>query len=173
MSNKIYIAIFLIITTNLFCQTALEKSVLKEINLYRKINKLEPVVYSAAITKAAKHHTQWMVATNLCSHYETSDVTGIKTLYSPEDRGKFFGLVNNINSFEEICNETKSFEGNLFNATKKSDATLGKDIIIKFSTSPPHNQTLLAPVNNGSYIKAGISVIIKGEIAYTTIIFIE
>jgi hypothetical protein len=114
-----------------------------------------------------------MVATNLCSHYETSDVTSIKTLYSPEDRGKFFGLVNNINSFEEICNETKSFEGNLFNATKKSDATLGKDIIIKFSKSPPHNQTLLAPVNNGSYIKAGISVIIKGEIAYTTIIFID
>jgi uncharacterized protein YkwD len=173
MRHKIYIALFLIITTNLFSQTDLEKVVLKELNLYRNANQLKPVVYSTAITKAAKHHTRWMVATNLCSHYETSDVTGIKTLYSPEDRGKFFGLVNNINSLEEICNETKSFEGNLFNATKKSDAKLGKDIIIKFSKSPPHNQTLLAPVNNGSYIRAGISVIIKGEIAYTTIFFIE
>jgi len=173
MNKKILITILSLITIEVLSQTVLEKAVIKELNLYRKANQLEPVVYSAAITKAAKHHTQWMVATNLCSHDETSDVAGIKTLYSPEDRGNFFGLLNNINSLEEICNQTKSFEGNIFNATKKSDAKLGKDIIIKFSKSSPHNQALLAPVNNGSYIRAGISVIIKGEIAYTTIFFIE
>jgi hypothetical protein len=175
MKNKILlaIAILLSISTQVLGQSTLETSVLKELNIYRKSKGLQPVVYSAEITKAAKHHTQWMVSANKLSHYEEFDVPGIKTLKSPDDRGNYYGLLKNVNSYEEICNFTKALDGNAFTATKKSDAVLGKDIIIKFSKSPAHNEALLTPINSGSVVSVGISVIIKDEIAYTTIYFIE
>ena len=173
MKNKIIIAIAILLSipASVLAQTALETAVLKELNHYRDSLGLKPVVYSAEVTKAAKHHTQWMAATNTCSHYETSEVKGIKKLYSPEDRGNFYGLLKNTNSSEEICNWTKSTGG--FSGSKKSDPALGKDIIISFSKSPEHNESLLTPVSTGATISVGISVSIKGEVAYTTIYFIE
>jgi hypothetical protein len=173
MKNNIFIAILSLITTQVIGQTSLEKAVLTELNLYRKTHNLQPVFHSTDIAKASKHHTRWMVATNLCSHYETTDVVGFKTLYSPEDRGTFYGLFKNINGWEEICSHTKAVEGNFITPTIKRDAVLGKDIIIKFSKSPPHNESLLTPGNEGSEIRVGISVIIKGAVAYTTIFFLE
>ena len=173
MKNNIFIAILSLITTQVIGQTSLEKAVLTELNLYRKAHHLKPVFYSTEIAKASKHHTRWMVATNLCSHYETTDVAGVKTLYSPEDRGSFYGLLKNINGWEEICSHTKAVEGNFITPTKKSDAVLGKDIIMRFSKSPPHNESLLTPGNEASEIRVGISVIIKGAVAYTTIFFLE
>ena len=175
MKNKILlaIAILLSISAQVTAQSTLETSVLKELNIYRKSKGLQPVVYSAEITKAAKHHTQWMVSANKLSHYEEFDVPGVKTLKSPDDRGNYYGLLKDINSNEEICNFTKALGGNAFTATKKSDAVLGNDIITKFSESAPHNEALLTPVNQNAVVSVGISVIIKGEIAYTTIYFIE
>jgi hypothetical protein len=173
MKNNIFIAILSLINTQVIAQTSLEKAVLTELNLYRKTHNLQPVFHSTDIAKASKHHTRWMVATNLCSHYETTDVEGFKTLYSPEDRGTFYGLFKDINGWEEICSHTKAVEGNFIDPTKKRDAVLGKDIIIRFSKSPPHNESLLTPGNEGSEIRVGISVIIKGAVAYTTIFFIE
>jgi hypothetical protein len=113
-----------------------------------------------------------MAATNTCSHYETSEAQGIKKLYSPEDRGNFYGLLKDINSSEEICNWTKSTSG--FSESKKSDSTLGKDIISNFAASTKgHRESLLSPVSPGATVRVGISVSIKGEVAYTTIYFIE
>jgi uncharacterized protein YkwD len=175
MKNKILlaIAILLSVSTQVLGQSTLETSVLKELNHYRDSLGLKPVVYSAEITKAAKHHTQWMASANVCTHYETSDVPGIKTLKSPDDRGNYYGLLKAVNSYEEICSQVKAFSGNFFTATKKSDAVLGKDIIIIFSESSEHNKSLLTPISPGTVVSVGISVIIKGEIAYTTIYFIE
>ena len=45
MNNMIFIAILLIITTNVLSQSALEKAVLNELNLYRKANQLQPVIF--------------------------------------------------------------------------------------------------------------------------------
>ena len=175
MKNKILLAVTILLSfsAQVLGQSTLEISVLKELNLYRKSNGLQPVVYSAEITKAAKHHTQWMVSANICTHYETFDVPNIKTLKSPDDRGNYYGLLKNINSYSEICNFTKALGGNYFTATKKSDAVMGKDIIINFSKSPPHNGALLTPINPGYTVSVGISVIIVEEVAYTTIFFIE
>lgn len=175
MKNKIIIAIAILlsVSTPVLSQTALETSVLKELNHYRDSLGLQPVLYSVEVTKAAKHHTQWMVATNTCDHYETSNAPGIKTLYSPIDRGNFFGFLKNAKCKGEICSFTKAFDGNFFTATKKSDSVLGKDIIIRFSESPEHNKSLLTRVNTGAKVSVGISVITKGEVAYTTIYFIE
>lgn len=174
MKNRIIIAIAILLSmpASVLAQTALETAVLNELNSFRKANKLQPVVYSAEVTKAAKHHTQWMAATNTCSHYETSEVPGIKKLYSPEDRGNFYGLLKNINSSEEICNWTKSTEG--FAGSKKNDTELAKDVISNFAASTKgHRESLLSPVSPGDTISVGISVSIKGEVAYTTIYFIE
>jgi hypothetical protein len=173
MKNKILLAITILlsISAQLLGQSTLETSVLVELNHYRKSKGLQPVIYSAEISKAAKHHTQWMVSADSCTHYETFSVPGIKTLKSPDDRGNYYGLLKDINSSEEICNFTKATEG--FVATKLSDAVLGKNIITKFSKSPPHKESLLTPVSPGAVVSVGISVIIKGEVAYTTIYFIE
>ena len=97
----------------------------------------------------------------------------INTLYSPQDMGNFYSLLKNINSLEEIFSFTKELGGNFFTVTKKSDVLLEKNIIIRFSYSSPHNEALLNPANNGSTISVGISVIIKSEVAYTTIFFIK
>lgn len=173
MQKLIIFLLLALVNVELIAQTTLETSVLKELNVYRKSKGLQPVVYSAEITKAAKHHTQWMVSANKLSHYEEFDVPGTKTLKSPTDRGNYYGLLKNINSYEEICSFTKALGGNFFTATQKSDAVLGNDIIILFSESLEHNKSLLTPVNSGTVVSVGISVIIKGEIAYTTIYFIE
>ena len=175
MKNKILLAITILLSVSaqVLGQSTLETSVLKELNIYRKSKGLQPVIYSAEITKAAKHHTQWMASANMCTHYETSDVPGIKTLKSPTDRGNYYGLLKASNSYEEICSQVKAFSGNFFTATKKSGAVLGKDIIIIFSESSEHNKSLLTPISPGTVVSVGISVIIKGEIAYTTIYFIE
>ena len=175
MKNKILlaIAILLSISAQVTAQSTLETSVLKELNIYRKSKGLQPVVYSAEIARAAKHHTQWMVSANKLSHYEEFNVPGIKTLKSPTDRGNYYGLLKDVNRYEEICSFTKALGGNFFAATKKSDDVLGKDIIIIFSESNEHNKSLLTPISPGTVVSVGISVIIKGEIAYTTIYFIE
>jgi hypothetical protein len=175
MKNKILLAITILlsISAQVTGQSTLETSVLKELNVYRKSNGLQPVVYSAEITKAAKHHTQWMVSANKLSHYEEFDVSDIKTLKSPTDRGNYYGLLKDINSYQEICSFTKALGGNPFVEIKKSDAVLGKDIIIIFSKSPAHNECMLTSISPGYAISVGISVIIVGEVAYTTIYFIE
>jgi hypothetical protein len=55
----------------------------------------------------------------------------------------------------------------------KTVRTNPKNIIEKFSMSPPHNEALLLELNEGSKFSVGISSIIDNEIVFTTIYFIE
>lgn len=192
MKKLIILLSLILIQGELVAQTNLEKLVLKELNEYRKTNTLKPVTYSDSISKAAKHHTIWMSMVGFTrinkmmlsdpalgkdSHYESVDVPNFKELLTPEDRGEFYGILNNISSHWEICNMTKADGGNYFIPAQATDDVIAKSIITKFSKSPSHDQGM----KMDAIAKVGISVIIKSElingesckIAYTTIYFVE
>jgi hypothetical protein len=192
MKKLILFLLLALIQTELTAQTNLEKLVLKELNTYRKLNKLKPVAYSDSITRASKHHTLWMSmvgftkinemmlsdpALDSDSHYESVNVPDFNELRTPEDRGNFYGILNDISSYWEICNMTKADAGNYFVASQVTDDILAKNIISKFSKSPDHDQAMKLD----AIARVGISVIVKNElingqsyrIAYTTIYFVE
>lgn len=169
-------------------QSKLELEVLKALNHYRKVNYLAPVNISDALQKAANHHNQWMslvefsvltqLMTNgnedgLGAHYETIDVPNFKELFSPKERGEFYGALHDILSYSEICSITKAVDTkNPISPKFLSEERLAHEIIIKFSSSSDHNEEILQNIDNNSQIFVGISVITKNEIAYTTIFFV-
>lgn len=172
--KKLIIIILFVFSYNLWAQKTLEKAVLVELNSYRKIHKLPPAFMDAAINNAAKYHTTWMSKSGVCSHYEEKDVPGFTELYGPEERGEHFGILSDIVSFGEICNFTRATDAsNPIVERPLSEAQLAKSIIKKFSESPSHNEEMLQKINSDSVLKAGVSVIIKDGIAYTTIYFVE
>lgn len=196
MKNRILIAIAILLSasTSVLGQTALEKSVLKELNRYRDSLGLRPVIYSVNVSKASSHHTQWMSKVNfdrmkkmmevddgteaMDAHLETIDVPNFKELKTPEERGNFYGVTDDISSQWEICNITPANSGNYFVPTQTPDNILAKNIINKFSNSPDHKRLMEI---NATSAHVGIGVIIKDvivngqscKIAYTTIYFIE
>lgn len=196
MKKMILFLLLALAQNDLYAQTNLEKLVLKELNAYRKLNKLKPVKYSDTVNKAAYHHTQWMsrVSFNkmkqimevddgseqMDAHTETIDIPNFKELKTPEDRGKEFGIIRESTNYTlgEICNMSNANGGNYFTASQKSDDMLAKDIITKFSKSPGHDAVMRLDLDN-CYV--GICVIVKSviiggqenKIAYTTIYFIE
>lgn len=196
MKNRIIIAIAILlsVSTPILGQTALETFVLKELNAYRKLNKLAPVIYSGNVSKAAVHHTQWMSGVNfdkmkkimeidddseaMSAHVETIDVPNFKELKTLEDRGNFYGVISDITSQWEICNMTPANTGNYFISSQTPDDVLAKDIIKQFSQSPGHDMAMKIDAKSAY---AGIGVIVKEvvingqsyKIAYTTIYFIE
>jgi hypothetical protein len=196
MKNRIIIAIAILLSipASVLAQTVLEKAVLKELNHYRDSLGLHPVIYSANVSKAASHHTQWMSKVNfdkikkmmevddgseaMDAHLETIDIPDFKELKTPEDRGNFYRVTNDISSQWEICNITSANGGNYFVRTQTPDSMLAKNIINKFLNSPGHK--LLMGINAaGAYVGIGVivkDVVINGQsykIAYTTIYFIE
>ena len=196
MKNRIIIAIAILLSipASVLAQTVLEKAVLKELNHYRDILGLHPVIYSANVSKAASHHTQWMSKVNfdkikkmmevddgseaMDAHLETIDIPDFKELKTPEDRGNFYGATNDISSQWEICNITSANSGNYFVHAQTHDNVLAKNIINEFSNSPGHK--LLMEINaTGAYVGIGVivkEVVMNGQsykIAYTTIYFIE
>jgi hypothetical protein len=196
MKKMILFLLLALVQNVLYAQTNLEVLVLKELNAYRKLNKLKPVKYSDTVSKASYHHTQWMSRVNfdkmklimeiddeseeMDAHTETVDVPNFKELKNPEDRGKAFGIIKeNVNyTLGEICSINIANSGNYFVTSQKPDDILAKDIITKFSKSPGHDAIMRLDLDN-CYV--GICVIIKSiiingqenKIAYCTIYFIE
>lgn len=196
MKKLILFLLLALVQYELYAQTNLEKLVLKELNAYRKLNKLKPVKISDTVNKAAYHHTQWMSKVSFSkmkqimeiddeseemdAHTETIDVPNFKEIKTPEDRGRAFGIIKENTNYTlgEICNMTLSNSGNYFLSSQTPDDILAKNIISKFSKSPGHDQIMKLDLDN-CYV--GICVIIKSvvvngqenKIAYTTIYFIE
>lgn len=195
--KKLIPSILLILINNgLFAQTNLENMVLKELNSYRKLNKIKPVIYSDTVSKASYHHTQWMSkisfnkikqimeidddSEEMDAHTETIDVPNFKELKTPEERGKYFGIIkpNTNYTLGEICNITSANSGNYFIQSQKNDAVLAKDIITKFSKSSGHAEVMRLDLDK-CYV--GICAIVRNiimnghenKIAYCTIYFIE
>lgn len=187
--KKSIIIILLAYAFNANAQTELEKLVLNELNSYRKIHNLSTVFFDPGLYKVADHHTKWMSlvgfptmnklmtsgnSEGFDSHYETVDVPGFTEIFDPKKRGEHFNVLQNIKSFSEICSMTRSTDVSNPIVTKTlTDQQLAKNIIFKFSNSPDHNEELLQEIDNKSILKAGIRVIIKDGIAYTTIYFTE
>ena len=192
----LFLLLLALAQNDLYAQTNLEKLVLKELNAYRKLNKLKPVFYSDTVSKASYHHTQWMSRVNfdrmklimeiddeseeMDAHTETIDVPNFKEIKTPEDRGRAFGIIKENTNYTlgEICNLTSANGGNYFIVSQKTDDILAKDIISKFSKSPGHDEVMRLDLDK---CKVGICVIVKDviidgkedKIAYTTIYFIE
>jgi hypothetical protein len=169
---------FFIVFFQSYCQTKLEILVLKELNAFRKLhnneqNEIRPVNYSVEISKAAKHHAKWMAIADSCTHYETIDVPNFKELFAPEDRGEFYNILDDIYFFGEICNISKAIVNKFPNKNYKPNEVLAKDIIMQFAASKKgHREGMLIPVSADQIINVGISTIIKGTKAYTTIFFV-
>jgi uncharacterized protein YkwD len=172
--KKLITIILFFCSCNLFAQTNLEKAVLVELNSYRKTNNLPAATMSLQVGKAAKYHTSWMVKSGVCSHFENVDVPGFTEIEGPEERGKHFGILNDIISYSEICNFAKSNDPSSPIVERPlSDTELAKEIIRRFSTSPGHNDAMIQQINSGSVLQVGIGVMVHNGTAYTTIYFVE
>lgn len=184
--KNILILIPFFLSINLIAQSELEKLVLIEINNYRESFKLPPASFDTIAYKAATHHSNWMFKVgwkkinelmsnkndDVDAHMEIIDVPNFVEILDPLERGKKFGIPDNV-FIAEICSLCRVNEGNPFKFKRLSDANLAKNIIEKFSMSPPHNEVLLLELNEGSKFSVGISSIIDDEIVFTTIYFIE
>ena len=173
MKNLIIIILF-VHSYILSAQTTLEKAVLTELNIYRKSHNLPSATLDLQVSKAAKYHTSWMVKSGVCSHFENVDVPGFTEIDGPEERGKHFGILNDIISFSEICNFSRSNDASSPIVERPlSDVELAKDIIKRFYTSPEHNETMIQEINKGSILQVGIGVMVYNGMSYTTIYFVE
>jgi hypothetical protein len=68
--------------------------VFEYINVFRIHNNVKSIKWDDKVYKAAQHHTTYMVKTGTLSHEETIKVEGLDSLYSPTDRGMFYGTVS-------------------------------------------------------------------------------
>lgn len=170
--------ILLFICIQSHSQTKLEVLVLKELNAFRKLhnnelNEIRPVNYSVEISKAASHHAKWMAIADSCTHYETIDVPNFKELFAPEDRGEFYNILDNICFLNEICNISIAKVSKFPYENYKPNEVLAKDIIMQFAASKKgHREGMLIAISADQIINVGISTIIKGPKAYTTIFFV-
>lgn len=173
-----YFIILLFICIQSHSQTKLEVLVLKELNAFRKLhnnelNEIRPVNYSVEISKAASHHVKWMAIADSCTHYETIDVPNFKELFAPEDRGEFYNILDDIYFINEICNISIAKEIKFPYENYKPNEVLAKDIIMQFAASKKgHREGMLTAVSADQIINVGISTIVKGPKAYTTIFFV-
>ena len=161
-----------------YSQTKLEILVLKELNAFRKLhnneqNEIRPVNYSVEISKAASHHAKWMAIADSCTHYETIDVPNFKELLAPEDRGEFYNILDDIYFLNEICNISIAKVSKFPYENYKPNEVLAKDIIMQFAASKKgHREGMLIAISADQIINVGISTIIKGTKAYTTIFIV-
>lgn len=169
---------FFIVFFQSYSQSNLEVLVLKELNAFRKLhnnklNEIRPVNYSVEISKAASHHAKWMAIADICTHYETIDLPNFKELFAPDDRGDFYNILNDIYFFSEICNISIAKVSKFPHENYKPNEVLAKDIIMQFAASKKgHREGMLTAVSADQIINVGISTIIKGTKAYTTIFFV-
>lgn len=186
---KTIVLFFFLSSANLYSQSNLEVEVLKALNHYRARYNLSPVKISQNLQNVSNHHSLWMSKVGfsalnhlmtignkeeLDSHYETIDIPNFKEIFSPKDRGEFYGALENITNYSEVCSMTKSVDSkNPFFLKKIPDNELAKNIIVKFSNSIEHNEVMLQNTNLNSQLLVGISVIVDKDIAYTTIFFVE
>ena len=182
--KKLVLVILSLVSTLTFAQTSLDNLVLTELNRYRQSKGLKPATLDPSAYRAANHHTLWMSKVGYTtmnqimsygnsegydSHYETVDVPSFTEIFSPDDRASKFIPLKNLESLSEICNMARATDAsNPIVVKNLSEAQLAKGIIEKFSQSPEHEEELRQP---GSTVKAGVSVIVKDGIAYTTIFF--
>jgi len=173
MKNLLIIILF-VNSYILSAQTSLEKAVLAELNAYRKENNLPPAIMNPQVNNAAKYHTTWMVKSGICSHFEDNDVPGFTEIYGPQERGKHFGILDDVLSSSEICNFTRANDASSPIVERPlPESQLAKDIIKRFSTSPGHNDAMIQEINDGSVLQIGIGVMVHNGMAYTTIYFVE
>lgn len=184
--KKIIFVAFLMLQIRVYSQITVEKMVFDEVNKNRSLFGLSNVIPDYSLDLAAKHHTKWMSLVGFSnikklmeigisggngSHYESIDVPNFSELLTPQDRFIKFNKINNITYSSEICSMTRATDSsNPILNRYLSNSKLAKNIVEKFLKSIEHREEILSEFNGDIYI--GISVIVKDEIAYTTICFV-
>jgi uncharacterized protein YkwD len=178
--KKVLLLSFIFLSNSLYSQTKLEKLVVDEVNAFRTKLCLDSVYYSKDLSKASKHHAEWMLKSGIFSHEETKNVQGIKTLRNIQDRFKeycmrpwndgtyFLGSNENI----QIC-FTSKWDTDKQGWVKIPLKEVAKDIVANFEKSPGHKENMMYQVNPRN-LRAfiGISVVsTKEDINYVVMNF--
>ena len=178
--RKFLLLPLLCLPINLYSQTKLEKLIVDEVNAFRTKLCLDSVYYSKDLSKATKHHAEWMAKSGIFSHEETKTVPGIKTLRNLQDRFKeycmrpwndgtyFLGSNENI----QIC-FTSKWDTNKQGWVKIPLEELAKNIVKNFEDSPGHKENMMYRVNPRNLRGfIGISVMpTKDDISYVVMSF--
>jgi hypothetical protein len=160
---KNLIAIFFLISIsigNLYSQSALEKEVLNQLNVYRKQHGLNPVKLDTTISRIAQYHANYLLECSKVDHVvhydklphdEKFDIKG----FIEKNFDQRVATAPDKNIWGEIQMQSNSSK------IGSSYVTIARDIIIDFDGSPKHKEIMLESDNPKFPNIVGISVIKK------------
>ncbi len=166
MKSYLIFILSILMTSNLFSHTEIEKELLNQLNLYRKKKGLETMSLNSKLSTVAFYHANYLAKCSSVGHVvhydklphdEEFDISDHIELNADERAAMY----PDVNMYGEIQYQVFPIE------TSASIVTLCKAIIDGFAGSPRHNEIMMTDFEGDERFKpiVGISVIkVKSKI---------